>query len=406
MNNMLDLFKGVGVIIDDALEPKKPNKADVIWKIKKHFEDKHIPILPYSELPSYENVKNFNTISFLLLDWDLYGSKIELGVSKPQTAADDNIEFIKQFNSICFAPIFIFSNENTNDIKNKLQQSGLYCTTKSNHIFVESKSNIKQAKILFSKIKIWIQKTPSMYVLKEWEKSLSKAKHDLFWDFYSTNPNWANILKETFNSDGTDENYELCALIYKNLIARTEFPIFEKKILNKNTKNILKDDLRKVLECERYLKKEKLSKIPATGDIFKEEYLENSDLKYKYWINIRPDCDFIRDAKNGKDVKLYCLKGRLVNENNINKKQNSIIFSVTNGNGTFEEKINHIFVAFVDDGKIIEFLFRDIEIKKWNDIKNKRIGRLLPPYITRLQQKYSFYLQRQGLPAIPEKAIK
>jgi hypothetical protein len=400
MNNVLDLFKGIGVIIDDAFA--NPNSDDIIWKIKKHFEDKHIPILLYKELPGNENIANFHTVSFLLLDWDLYGTQLELGVSKPQTATDDNIEFIKQFNSVCFAPIFIFSNENISDIINKLAQANLYDTTKNNHIFVESKGNVKQAGKLFGKIKTWLQQTPSMYVLKEWEHSLTKAKHDLFWDFYSTNPNWTNILNQTFKTDGVDENYELSALIYKNLIARTNPPAFDENILNKNIKSIPKEDLRKVLECERFLKNDKLSDVPATGDIFRETYHDNGETKYKYWINIRPDCDIVRNS----NVELYCLKGRIVDENRINKKQkDAILFSIKNGNGIFEEKINHAFIAFIDNGKIIEFLFRDIKIKKWNDIKNYRTGRLLPPYITRLQQKYSFYLQRQGLPAIPEKAI-
>ena len=43
---------------------------------------------------------------------------------------------------------------------------------------------------------------------------------------------------------------------------------------------------------------------------------------------------------------------------------------------------------------------------QWNNIKDNRIGRLLPPYITRVQQKYAHYLQRQGLPRIPKQAIK
>jgi hypothetical protein len=397
--DILKLFSGVGVIIDDALADS--NSIDVIWKIKKHFEDRNFPVLSYKELPSNENVSNFHSVSFLLLDWDLYGN-LPIGISKPQTATDDNIAFIKQFNSVCFAPIFIFSNENTDDIKNKLESENLYDTNKSNHIFVESKSNVKQAKTLFSKIKKWLQATPSMYVLKEWEQSVSTAKHDLLWDFYSTNSNWTNILKQTFKTDGVDENHELTALIYKNLIARTNPPEYNEKILNKNIKNIPKEDIRKVLECERFLKNNKLSDVPATGDIFKEEYQENGTTKYKYWLNIRPDCDIARNT----NPELYCLKGRIIDETKINKKQkDAILFSIKDGNGVFEEKINHALVAFIEDGKIIEFLFRDIKVKKWNDIKNSRIGRLLPPYIIRLQQKYSFYLQRQGLPAIPEKAI-
>jgi hypothetical protein len=151
------------------------------------------------------------------------------------------------------------------------------------------------------------------------------------------------------------------------------------------------------MECERFLKTDKLSDVPATGDIFTIQNEQNNELQY--FINIRPDCDIVRSNNN---VDLYCLRGRIIDENKINKKQNdSIIFR----NGNFEEKITNAYVSFIDDGKIIEFLFRDIKIKKWREIKDNRIGRLLPPYVTRLQQKYAFYLQRQGLPAIPEKAI-
>ena len=72
----------------------------------------------------------------------------------------------------------------------------------------------------------------------------------------------------------------------------------------------------------------------------------------------------------------------------------------------FIEKSNKIFLPFIVSGKIIEFSLNEIVIMKWNSLKESRKGRLLPPYITRVQQQYSFYLQRQGLPAIPEKAIK
>ena len=419
MNNVLDLFKGIGVIIDDALNVKSGNPNDIIWKIKSSFEKQNIPILTFSELPNNEQVRNFNTVSFMLLDWDLYGCQTELGVSKPQTAADDNIEFIKQFNSVCFAPIFIFSND-TYEIKNKLEKANLYDFTKSNHIFVESKSELKQSQILFTKIKKWITTTPSIYALKEWDKALLQAKCDLFHELHSINPKWAVVLQQTFKNDGVDENHELGLFIYKNLIARTipiDFdkgiiPIFDFNVkdekekkknqnkFNRIIKNVSKGDLRKILECERFLNNKKdgsgnniLPQNPATGDVFKN----NKD----YFINIRPDCDILR---KGDDVILFCLKGEVVKEQNINaKKKSKIIFH----NGELIEKNYNIYVSFIDEGKIIEFKFnKDLIQSKWSDLKSKHIGRLLPPYITRLQQKYAFYLQRQALPAIPEKAMK
>lgn len=99
---------------------------------------------------------------------------------------------------------------------------------------------------------------------------------------------------------------------------------------------------------------------------------------------------------------MYLLKGSTVDETKINTEdQDSIKFD----SGEFLEKKNSCYVAFVQ-GNILSFSLRDIELKKWKDIKDNRIGRLLPPYITKIQQKYAAYLQRQGLPSIPEEAIK
>lgn len=76
-----------------------------------------------------------------------------------------------------------------------------------------------------------------------------------------------------------------------------------------------------------------------------------------------------------------------------------------NREGEFIEKINHAIVPCIDNGKIIEFLFRDLKTKKWNSIKDNRIGRLLPPYINRIQQRYALYLHREGLPRTPDMAV-
>ncbi len=87
-------------------------------------------------------------------------------------------------------------------------------------------------------------------------------------------------------------------------------------------------------------------------------------------------------------------------QKSIQKRQIALLFE----SGEFREKINCCYVAFVQ-GNILHFNLKELNIMHWNDIKDKRIGRLLPPYITRVQQKYAHYLQRQGLPSIPKQAI-
>lgn len=46
-----------------------------------------------------------------------------------------------------------------------------------------------------------------------------------------------------------------------------------------------------------------------------------------------------------------------------------------------------------------------MEIAEYNDIKQYKKGRILMPFITYITEKYSLYIQRQGLPRIPKIAI-
>jgi hypothetical protein len=390
MNDIFDLFKGIGVIIDDALADVNSKDKDIIWKIKESFDEKNIPILTCSELPSNEMLVNFNSVSFLLLDWELYGEQLASGISKPQTALDDNIDFIRQFNKVCFAPVFIFSNESPDAIKYKLSEAGLYNSAKSNHIFVESKSALHDACSLFSKIKTWIETTPSIYVMKEWEKSLNKAKRDLFWDFYEINPEWAKILYKTIIGDKGNFSYEINEILFENIKTRTILTSFDSNILSGEPElEISSGEIKKVLEGQRFWKHN--IDVIFTGDIFLKEN--------KYYINILPQCDCIprKKGQNNNDIKIYLLGA--IKLKHLEKHYDNYY-------GIFIDNDSQFTVFPVDNGKAIQFDFNQFTIVEFKDWKQYRIGTLLPPFITRLIQRFGTYLQRQGLPKIPKEAIK
>jgi hypothetical protein len=397
MTDIIELFSGIGIIIDDALNIENEKHHDDIFKIKKNLEKKGILLLTFSSIPDNHQMLHLKNINFILLDWELTEvSSTEL--------FKDNIEFLIEMKKISFCPIFIFSKNSPDYIKPILIENGLYVEDKCNYIFVKQKSDLlrndqgeNDENLIFTEIEKWVKSTASVYVLKEWERSLNNAKRDLFWDFYNISPNWVKILNKTYDDDGTSSYHELSDCIYKNIIARTTPSAIDKSIFETDSDRISKDEIRKVLEGTLLLKNERLPDNPFSGDVFKEENPE-AQTGFSYFINIRPDCDILRKS----NPVLYCLKGRVIDEGKINSEHDdSIIFD----KGSFREKICSTYVSFIDEGKIIEFLFNDIKPKKWNDLKNKRIGRLLPPYITKLQQRFAFYLHRQGIPGIPEEAI-
>lgn len=380
MTDIVQLFSGIGVVIDEAINATE-DSPNGIQKIIHSIESKHIPLLQFEGLPDDEAIFQLHSISFLILDWNLSGVH-----PIPEAAVNDNIEFIRNLREVCFVPLFIFSDEDPHTIEVALSEQGI--TSDNSPIFIKKKDELDTVDKLFGEIEAWIKRTPSVYVLKEWEKATRTAKTRLLYDLSSTHSSWPSILAESFNDDGGDISWELTKSLQNNLSYRIEFPEFDKDIIESKQEGITKEEIRKILECERFIPNNMLPDYPFAGDV----YLIDDN----YYVNIRPDCDIIREKKD-----LFLLKGSIVDESKINSdSDDKIIFC----QGEFQEKINNCYVAFVE-GKILCFSLRKLSIKKWNEIKGCRCGRLLPPFITRIQQKYSSYIQRQGLPSIPKKAI-
>ncbi|QOW60763.1 hypothetical protein [Treponema pedis] len=384
MTDITELFSGISIIIDDDIE-KKDSLQNGIQKIQNSLKEKQIPFIQYSQLPDDELIKNLHSVSFIILDWNLSGMH---PISEAVVA--DNIEFIKHINKICFVPIFIFSDESSYSIEVELEKENLYSKDICSNIFVKNKSDINNSEQLFSEIENWIKKTPSMYVVKEWGTEKRKAQNQMLWELHSIFPQWPHIISKAARDDGVDANIKLIQILQRGVEARLSVPDFDKDIIEIKPEKVDKKDIRKILEYERFLKGDLLPNNPFSGDVY--------CIDKKYYLNIRPDCDIVRDEK----ALLYLLKGNIVDEYRINSEEKDCI---TFDSGEFIEKNNNCYIAFVNEN-ILEFKFRELEIKNWKEIKSHRIGRLLPPYITKIQQKYSFYLQRQGLPAIPKEAIQ
>lgn len=383
-NEIISLFKGIGIIIDENIN--NANSHDDILKIYKYFCRKQIPILTYTSLPEDDVTQNFRDVNFIVLDWNLHNQSII-----PPALIDENLHFIKMVNQVCFTPIFIFTNEDPHEIEIILQDKGLFFADSPNNIFVKSKSEIKSGRILFSEIAKWVRRTPSVYVMKQWDCNTRKATSDLFHDLHKISPDWTYIMAKTYNKDVGTENAEIGNLLFSNLMTTCAPLVLDNQIIHNTRRHkIDKKELRHLLEREKYIDNSKLMKYPALGDIFKIG-------KY-YYFNFRPDCDLVRQV----NPEIYLVRGRIIKEKDINKRNSYYQFR----KGIFLDRVNFSVVPFIDNGKIVVFEFQKLICVLWKDYADKRIGRLLPPYSIRLKSQLMSYLQRQALPSIPEKALK
>jgi hypothetical protein len=119
-----ELFNGIGIVIDDEIDSTGAN----INRIIKHFEEKNIPLVKYTSLPNIKIIDNLQAISFLVFDWNLVN--FIPGIRSPEEIINENnesnISFLRALIEKCFCPIFIFTNENIDDIKRILVGSNLY----------------------------------------------------------------------------------------------------------------------------------------------------------------------------------------------------------------------------------------------------------------------------------------
>ena len=395
-----ELFKGIAVVIDDEVDIKGAN----ISKVLKQLDKKNIPYISYKDIPSDEIISNFQNLSFILLDWDLKQNgaindtlpqEVKIQSTLKKLDLEKNIEFIEKVKRICFCPIFIFSNYEIVDIQKTLEDNKLIRNNSQSHIFIKRKSDLINGNHLFSEIESWVKDNPSIYVLKKWENEYQRSKNSLFLDFQEINPLWPRIIWSNFEKDGVNKSSELGKLIHNNLNSRM-YPLeFSEKVLSLQESELEPDSIRKVLEGELYLKDSVIPKDSISpGDLFQR----SSD----YFLNIRASCDLVPNRNSGKttinDVELYLIIGKEMKAKEMGKK-----YEVDYG--LFRECTNQVIVFPINNGKAIVFNLKKLRIDIWANFQNNRIGRILPPHITRIQQKYSFYLQRQGLPRIPLKAI-
>jgi len=380
MTDIEQLFSGIGVVIDDEIK----TDGSSIKKVVSSFKENHIPCLLYEKLPLDEEIQAFHSISFILLDW-------KWNVDAPdEVLLGDNVEFIEKVHKVSFVPIFIFTNEEPSSVIELLQSKGIYSDKKNNLIFVKNKEDIETSDKLFTAIEEWVKQTLPVYIIKEWDNKKRIASTELFQRLYKINPCWVDIFIRTSEKDGVNSAYELNELLFENLHSQMQLINLTDLPSHDSGMRYNANEIRDIMQGQRILPKENLlPEMIFTGDI----YYESGE----YYINVRPQCDCIpRDGVSLDDIALYLIKGeeKQISQCNYSRK-----------NGNFADIETRVTI-FPIDHKAIQFGLGEFSVKRFSDMKEKRIGRLLPPFITKLVQKYALYMQRQALPRIPEDSTK
>ena len=396
--DLKDLMSGIAVVIDDRIHDDNTvsngdgGSNDLIIEIVNQFEREwNLPFYRTDRLPPQDAWPNLlQSASFILLDWKLWPS----GASHlEREGIEENVRFLEQAKNY-FVPVFIFTNESPDDVENALPEA-IYRSgsPEKNFVFIQAKGELLSNDSLeLGAVERWMKENASVYALKTWDRVFRDAKKDLFGSMYARNPDWPRVFWNAYEKDGVDPSFSLTHLINDGLWGRLRTTAFEAEILadfDSETSRVPMDDLRALIRETNFQSTKPEDQIRC-GDLFRQP-------KGKFLLNIRPDCDCIpRDVSGPDEVDLYCIEGKRMRESEIRREYD---------NGHFNERINESIVFAAIEGKGVRFRFNTLRIEKFGDLKDRRIGRLLHPYLTRIQQRYALFLQRQGLPRVPEAAI-
>lgn len=343
-----------------------------------------------------------------MLDWELVsvsdedGNPIPLASELEKSTKTSLLQFIKNILKDCYLPIFIFSNSEVEDIKNQLKKNGI--DVDNAPIFIKSKSDIisgGNVKVM-EVISAWIDKMPSIYVLKVWDNAVEKAKIHTFQQLGNTKY-WPLAIWKTAEDDSVNPNDELLDVLTQNIFERMQPISVEKEQLFKIGEiKSTRDEVLNVLRAQR-LEANPSKESSMTGDIYK--------IKGKYYLNIRPTCDCVgRKEQECTD----CKKQNCIECSNANKvylikfealRQNEENVLFEHKYGVFKERNNEAILGPLIDNKFYRFKFQEITVKLYSEVKDKKKARILQPFIRHITERYALYIQRQALPRIPSLAI-
>ena len=387
----LDLCKGIAIVIDDKIFPIHGEPEDQIVKIVKKISEQGVPYCAYSKLSEARKViKNLSSVNFLILDWDFHGD-LDLAAAeniiKPNHSATV-ISFIKDFLKVCFCPIFIFSNAHVSDIKDMLIKNDLYEEGKKNFIYIQAKKDLVKGNTLFRTIDKWVNENPTIYTLKNWENSFSQSKNKVFKRLFEKSPVWPKVLWKSYDEDNVDPQSNLNDVIFRLIKSSTSITLESAKIKRRGKIDI--EEIKDVIQGTMYVFNANLPKNEyAPGDIFKKNG--------NYFINIRPECDTILN-RGGCDGNLYVLKGCKLTNAQFRRKHYNKKYGLIKDN-------NSLLLYGLDGKDFVRFNLKELQIIHNGELSANRLCRLISPYVNDVQQQFSSYVGRFGLPRIPNAVL-
>lgn len=387
-----EFFVGPAIIVDDKIDQAEGGMSDVLDQLAAVG----MPVVRRTELPPDNEIDHWRGFSLIVLDWELSPVDAELaGIAIPDSLSSANAanvaDFVEKLLMRLYCPIFILTNEDVEEIQSELaSRLSVEKGQIESRVLVRSKSGVSAG--LFDTLVEWLREHPAAFALKSWELGYEEARRRMFADFELSSADWPRILWAASVKDGTNPNFELSETISRNILHRFEPLVFDGGVLDvEGDWSRSKSAIRQVVHRSAVVEESSLhDDVIMPGDFFSV-----SDKPSLILLNVTPACDLVPRSGDSLDaVSMVLLVGELLDPTQVSSK----------GKREKLEKMEGSEIIWVlrPDGRPYQVRFKGWRTETWGSQKSKRIGRLLEPYITLVQQRFALHFHRQGLPSLPD----
>ena len=374
------LLKGIAVVIDDEIDSAQSK----IVQLVNDLEAEGVLFVKIKDVN--EGITSFSKASFIILDWVLESLK-DVGALVGAELMSFNrarvIEFIKKISEQYYIPLLIFSTESVEAIKQQLIDVGITHALDTGRISVFNKTDLISNNVK-DQLNLWLKQNQSAQLFKHLDRVISTSEHNFFNEFDLCNPRWPNHVYNNIAADNpADIDGEFQEFLLTSFSSRIQTEPFNGEYINEC--ELSSEDILKIYSSIKFLS---YNGAPPIGAYCGDLYSGARNGKDVYLLNITAPCD-IRKGKflllrgEGKETREFDKKDKVL-EHTIFQiyGKDSIVFKFDSYTRRELEDMN-----VVDDGDGIIY---------------ERIGRLLHPYITNLQDRFATYLIRRGFTRTPQ----
>jgi hypothetical protein len=385
------ILEGAVVFIDDQYDEENTHANDFYNELKNAGR----PIAAYDKLPDAVHMDHWDGLALAIVDWNLRAKEDRVPGATTLDTGDRRrmAAFLVALLGRYFCPVFIISTDSYEQIADALKAAdGFPADAIGSRIRILQKEDVADAFI--ANLEQEVRSNPVLSILRTWEQQYQTAKNRMFIELGGISTDWPSHIVKGAKDDNVDPGYEILETLNANVRHRMDPVSFDLEVIDIANLSGDGEASRRVRFGRSILQASSLHPTEVMpGDFFSS--WRKSDPANTIWLNLTPACYTVRGRRKpgDPDVRLHLIRG--VPETVPSDAKRFAQWERERQRASRSELV-HV----LHGGMAYKFDFSTLQTFSWTTVSKHRLGRVLPPFITQVQQRHAAFLTSEGLPRV------